>query len=317
MFPVADFAIIAICIAGLYFGAKWIVAAAVGLARKLGVSDIVIGLTIVAIGTSTPELAVTISSVIRQEIDLAIGNVVGSNIINLGFILGGVAIISTVPVTRRLVLRDGGMLIGATLLLVLFFLDHTFTWWEGAVFLLVLLVYIASLIASQDMIRSIPTMRDFNWQDVPWFLLGSILVVVCSDLFIASALNIANYFDSTSWVIGVTLVALGTSLPEIMASGIAALNGRPEISVGNLIGSNLFNLLGVMGLAGLLSPNGNMHLGQFLVESSWMLLILMLTVVWMMFTGWEVSKREGIALFIIATLCWVINFSDLTLIELF
>jgi cation:H+ antiporter len=106
-------------------------------------------------------------------------------------------------------------------------------------------------------------------------------------------------------------------MPEIMASGIAALNGRGEMSVGNLIGSNLFNLLGVMGLTGFLATDGRMPLGQFLVESSWMLLILMLTVVWMMFTDWEISKREGGILFLIASICWVINFSDFTLIGLF
>ena len=281
------------------------------------ISDLIIGLTIVAIGTSTPEFAVTISAALRQEIDIAIGNIVGSNIINLGFVLGIVAVIAAVPVTKRLAIRDGGMLVGTTLLLVFFFFDHTFAWWEGAIFLLVLVIYIASLIALQDPIRSIPPIAEFNWSNIPWFLFGSILVVSCSNLFVGSALNIANYFEWTSWMIGVTLVALGTSLPEIMTSGIAALDSRPDMSVGNLIGSNLFNLLGVMGLAGFLSNSGQMPLGQFLVESSWMLLILILTVVWMMFTGWEISKREGVALFIIATLCWIINFSDLSLVSLF
>ena len=317
MFPVADFAIIICCIVGLYFGATWIVTSAAGLARKLGISDLVIGLTIVAIGTSTPEFAVTISAAIRQEIDIAMGNVVGSNIINLGFVLGIVAVIAAVPVTRRLVVRDGSMLIGTTLLLVFFFYDHFFAWWEGAIFLLVLIVYITSLIALQDPTRSIPAISDFNWANIPWFIIGSAFVVSCSNLFVGSALNIAAFFDWTAWTTGVTLVALGTSLPEIVTSGIAALDSRPEMSVGNLVGSNLFNLLGVMGLAGLMSNGGSMPLGQFLVESSWMLLILILTVVWMMFTGWEVSKREGVALFIIATICWAINFSDLTLISLF
>lgn len=317
MFPVADFAITIGCLIGLYFGTKWIIAAAVGLARKLGVSDLIIGLTIVAIGTSTPEFAVTFSAALRQQIDIAIGNVVGSNIINLGFVLGGVAMIAAVPIRRRLAFRDGGMLVGTTLLLVLFFADQQFSWWEGAIFLLVMIVYIASLIALQDPIRSIPSIREFNWWDIPWFLIGSALVVACSNLFVASALHIADYFGWTSWMIGVTLVAFGTSMPEIMTSGIAAWNGRTEMAIGNLIGSNLFNLLGVMGLAGLLSVDGSMELGQFLVEGSWMLLILMLTVVGMMFTGWEVSKKEGLALFLIAAMCWAINFSDLTLIKLF
>ena len=120
-----------------------------------------------------------------------------------------------------------------------------------------------------------------------------------------------------TWVIGVTLVALGTALPEIFASRVAIGNGRPEISAGNLIGSNLFNLLGVMGIAGIFSTGGEMVLEQFIIESSWTLVGLMLIVLWVMYTGWEITRREGIVLFFFALMSWVLNFSDLTLSNFF
>ncbi|MEM8861931.1 MAG: sodium:calcium antiporter [Chloroflexota bacterium] len=316
-FPVADLAIVTACIFGLYFAARLIVSTSAAFARKLGVSDLIIGLTIVAIGTSMPEFAVTVRAALHHEIEIALGNVIGSNIINLGFILGGVAILAAVPVTRKLATRDGVMLILTALLLVYFFWDHHFVWWEGGILFLVMVGYITSLIAQNDLILSIPPIHEFNYRDIPWFIFGCILIVGCSNLFVASALNIADFLGLTSWVMGVTFVALGTSLPEIVTSGVAIKDGRPEISAGNLIGSNLFNLLGVMGLAGLLDPVRDMYLEQFLVESSWMLLLLMVTVVFMMFTGWEISRREGVFLFLIAAVSWVINFSDFTVLGIF
>ena len=317
MLPVADFAIITACIFGLYFGAKWIVAAAVGIARDFGLSDLVIGLTIVAIGTSTPEFAVTVSSALRQEIDIAIGNVIGSNMINVGFILGGVAFLGAVPVVQKLARRDGAVLIGSTILLVFFFFDGWFAWWEAGILLAILVFYISALIATQDVTRPLPPLVHTQLGDIPWFFIGSALVVACSNLFVASATNVAGYFGWTTWMVGVTIVALGTSLPEIMTSSIAVGNGRPGISVGNLIGSNLFNLLGVMGLAGVLSVGGGMTLSQILIESSWTLLLLMLTVLWMMRSDWEISRTEGAILFLLALASWIFNFSDQTLIGLF
>lgn len=317
MLPVAEFAIITACIFGLYYGAKWIVAAAVGISRKLGFSDVVIGLTVVAIGTSTPELAVTISSLARQQSTLAIANVVGSNIINLGYILGAVAFFAAIPVAQKLAFRDGAVLVVSTLLLAIFFADGQFVWWEGGIFLIILLGYITSLIASQDLVRPIPPFAQLYSQDWLWFIAGSVLIGASANFFVASALNVADFFNMTTWVSGVTIVALGTSIPEIMVSGIAVVDGRPEISAGHLIGSNLFNLLGVMGLVGLLSPGRFVMLEQVTIESSWTLAILMIAVLWMMFTGWKVTRTEGIILFLLALTTWAINFSDLTFAALF
>ncbi len=317
MLPVADFAIITACFFGLYYGTRWIVTAGVGIARKLGLSDMVTGLTVVAIGTSTPEFAVAVSAVFRQETEITMGTVVGSNIINMGYILGAVAFFAAIPVAKRFAFRDGVMLVATTILLAIFFFDGHFWWWEGAIFLLILFGYMATLVASQNIVRPVPPITEFEWGDWPWFLLGSILVVGSSNLFVGSAINVAEFFDVKTWVVGVTLVALGTSLPEIFASRVAIQNGRPEISAGNLIGSNLFNLLGVMGIAGVFSPMGEMVLDTHIIESSWTLLLLMGVVLWVMFTGWEITRREGIVLFALAVASWVFNFSDLTLANLF
>lgn len=317
MLPVADFAIITACFFGLYYGTKWIVTAGVGIARKLGLSDMVAGLTVVAVGTSTPEFAVAVSAVFRQETEITMGTVVGSNIINMGYILGAVAFLAAVPVARRLAMRDGVMLVATTLLLTIFFIDGRFMWWEGAVFLAILFGYVATLVASQNIVRPVPPITEFEWGDWPWFLIGSVLVVGSSNLFVGSAINVAEFLNVNTWVIGVTLVALGTSLPEIFASRVAVNNGRPEVSAGNLIGSNLFNLLGVMGLAGVFAPNGEMALDYYIVESSWTLLILMSVVLWVMFTDWKITRREGIVLFLLAIASWALNFSDLTLTSLF
>ena len=316
-FPVADLVIITACMFGLYFGARWIVSTAASFARKLGVSDLIIGLTIVSIGTSMPEFAVSVRAALFHEIEIALGNVIGSNIINLGFVMGGVAMLAAVPVTRKLATRDGTMLILTAALLVIIFWDQHFYWWEGGLLFLVMIGYVTTLFAQNETLVALPPIHEFNYRDVPWFILGCILVVACSNLFVASALNVAGFLGWSSWVMGVTLVALGTSLPEISTASVAVLNGRPEVSVGSLIGSNLFNLLGVMGLAGLLDPFRDMYLEQFLVESSWLLLLMMVTVVGIMYTGWEISRREGVLLFLIAAVSWVINFSDFTLLGIF
>ncbi|MEM7799682.1 MAG: sodium:calcium antiporter, partial [Chloroflexota bacterium] len=145
-FPYLSIVIIIGSIFGLYFGAEWIVNSAVRIARRLGISPLVIGLTIVAIGTSAPEFAVTISSAFRDQADISVGNIVGSNIFNIGFILGGIAMFRIIPTTRLLVTRDGGMLIGTAFLLLIFLRDGQLQSWEGVVFLVILVSYILLLI---------------------------------------------------------------------------------------------------------------------------------------------------------------------------
>ena len=254
VFPWISVIIVVACILGLYFGADWLVAAAVRIARKLGVSPLFIGLTIVAIGTSAPEFAVSISSAARDEIAISIGNIVGSNIFNIGFILGGLAFFIIIPTTKKLVYRDGGMLIGSTVLLVLFFMDGVMVWWEGAIFLTILVSYIGYLIYQQEESEEELDDTEFQWTDILLLLTGIAVIILSSRYFVISASTIAEFFGVSNYVIGVTVVAFGTSAPEIATSAVALMRGDTDVSAGNLIGSNLFNQLGVLGLASIITP---------------------------------------------------------------
>lgn len=312
-FPWISVIIVIACIFGLYFGADWLVAAAVRIARKLGVSPLFIGLTIVAIGTSAPEFAVSISSAARDEIAISIGNIVGSNIFNIGFILGGLAFFIIIPTTKKLVYRDGGMLIGSTMLLVLFFFDGVMAWWEGVIFLTILIGYIGFLIYQQEESEEELDDAEFRWTDI-LLLIGSIGVVILSSrFFVISASTIAEFFGISKYIIGVTVVAFGTSAPEIATSLVALVRGDTDVSAGNLIGSNLFNQLGVLGLASIITPGRSMLIDPNAQESAWILLVLMVIVVWMMRTDWKITRYEGAVLFLIATVSWALNFFDTTI----
>ncbi len=312
-FPWIDVLIVIGCIFGLYFGADWLVAAAVRIARKLGVSPLFIGLTIVAIGTSAPEFAVSISSAARDEIAISVGNIVGSNIFNIGFILGGLACFMVVPTTRKLVFRDGGILIGTTVLLILFFLDGLMVWWEGVIFLTILISYIGWLIYQQEEIEEELDEEEFRWTDIALLVFGIAVVIVSSTWFVSSASEIAEFFNVSQYVIGVTIVAFGTSAPEIATSVVALLRGDSDVSAGNLVGSNLFNQLGVLGLASIITPGRQMIIAPNVIESAFVLLFLTVVVVWVMRTDWKITRAEGILLFFIAAISWTLNFYDTTI----
>ncbi|MFK7802719.1 MAG: calcium/sodium antiporter [Anaerolineae bacterium] len=301
------------CILGLYFGADWLVAAAVRIARKLGVSPLFIGLTIVAIGTSAPEFAVSISSAARDEISISVGNIIGSNIFNIGFILGGLAFFIVIPTTRKLVVRDGGMLIATTILLILFFADGIMIWWEGVIFLTILISYIGWLIYQQEESEEELDDAEFKWTDILVLIGGIGVVIVSSNFFVSSASVIAQFYGVSEYVIGVTVVAFGTSAPEIATSVVALIRGDTDVSAGNLIGSNLFNQLGVLGLASIITPGRFMVISPNAQESAWILLLLMIVVVWVMRTDWKITRPEGAFLFFIATVSWSLNFFETTI----
>lgn len=302
--------IIAATVCGLWFGGSWIVSAAAHIARRLGLSELVIGLTIVAIGTSAPEFAVTIVAALEGKADISVGNVVGSNIFNLGFILGGVALIRAIPTTRKLVFRDGGLLIGTTVVLLLFLADLRMAAWEGGVLLLILGGYLGYLLYKRDPEDAhedeIPT-GEFRWLDVPKLLGGIALVVTSGHFLVEAASEIARHFGLSEWVIGVTIVAAGTSAPELATSLVGVLRGRHGISIGNLIGSDLFNLLGVLGLAALIHP---MTVAAGAYGSVWLLCGLVVVVVVLMRTGWRLSRAEGGLLVGVNLVRWVADFAS-------
>jgi len=301
-----DILIIIVCILALWKGAELVVNSATHIARRIGMSDLVIGLTVVAIGTSAPEFAVSILAALEGQSDISVGNVVGSNIFNLGFILGGLAVLRGIATTKTMVYRDGGMLIGTTVLLILFMWDLTLSRVESAVLLILLVVYVGFLIYRRAESEEHVPEGTFNWLDVPKFVAGIAVIVAAGHFFVEAASDLARLIGLSEWVIGVTIVAIGTSAPEIATSLVALLRGQTGMSAGNLVGSDIFNLLGVLGLAGLLTP---MTVNPAAQSSIFLLGGMVLLVVIMMRSGWRLSRWEGGVLLLITFGRWVIDFS--------
>jgi cation:H+ antiporter len=300
--------IIIASIVGLAYGATFIVDSAARMARHFGVSELIIGLTIVAVGTSAPEFAVTISAAVSGQADISVSNIVGSNIFNLGFILGGVVAVRAIATTPKIVYRDGGMLIVATLVLLFFMRDLQLQPWEGGVLLLLMFVYMLYLYTQRDVdLEELPD-GDFRWRDVPLFVLGLAMVVVGGEFLVDSATAVARLLGMSDWVIGVTIVAAGTSAPEMATSLVGVLRGHSDISIGNLIGSDLFNLMGVLGLAGVIQTS------PMVIDSAgWSSLLLLsgmvIFVVILMRVGWKLNRWEGVMLILINLLRWIYDFS--------
>ncbi|MBE9551166.1 MAG: calcium/sodium antiporter [Proteobacteria bacterium] len=290
----------------LWKGSHWLIDSAVRIAHKLRMSDLAIGLTIVAIGTSAPEFAVTISAAIRELPDISVSNIVGSNIFNLGFILGGCDAIRNIRTTPTLVWRDGLFLLGMSSVLTLFLRDLTLTRQEGFILFATLVVYISFVLWKRDPIEQKGPEEDATWKDIPLFLGGIIAVAGGGHILVLSAVSLAQTFGVSEWVIGVTIVAAGTSAPEFAVSLVAALKGRYSISAGNLIGSDLYNLLGVLGLAGMLRP---LTIDAAGLGSLYILVGMVLLVVVFMRTGFRVSRAEGLVLVGLNLIRWIFDFS--------
>ena len=284
-----DIILIIVCIGGLWLGGNLVVDSATRIARKIGMSDLIIGLTVVAIGTSAPEFAVTIGAALQGSSDISVGNVVGSNIFNLGFILGGLALIRGVATSRVLVFRDGSVLIGSTILLTIFLWDLTLTRTAGIILIVLLVSYVSYLIFQRSESEEELTEGEFRWFDSLIFLGGVAIVVGSGHFFVEAASSLARIVGISEWVIGVTIVAVGTSAPEIATSAIALIRGQHGMSAGNLIGSDLFNLLGVLGLAAILQPLAVDPAAQ----TSVFVLVAVTLVGIMMRTGWKLSRWEG------------------------
>ena len=296
----------------LWKGADWLVDSAAEIAHSLKVSDLIIGLTVVAFGTSAPEFAVTISAAFTGQTDISIGNVIGSNIFNLGFILGGTAIIRPISTSPKLFYRDGFFLLITTAMIFLLFFgfngydgDDSYSKIEGGFLFALLFCYIIFLFIKKDPPEEVhPKMA--NYKSYIFLLIGLFMIVFGGHLMVKHASNIASYFGVSDWVIAVTIVAAGTSAPEFATSITAALKGRHGIAVGNLIGSDLFNLLGVLGLAGMINPS---NLDQSIFDSVFLLVLMVGLTLFMIRTNWKISRLEGGILVSINLIRWYFDFT--------
>jgi cation:H+ antiporter len=237
-------------LAVLIVGGELLVRGAVGIASKFKLSPLVIGMTIVSFGTSAPELIVSLKAAMDGFPEIAIGNVVGSNIANIALVLGLTAIILPVPVAVATLKRDWPSMMFVSLLFFFFILDGTLNTWEGAVFVVLLLTYIVYQLKSSKKNDEEETeaIKQPILLSMLFLAIGITGLAFGADWLVQGAVSIAKSFGVSEHVISVTIVAFGTSVPELVTSVMAAIKKQMDISVGNLIGSNIFNLLGVLGI---------------------------------------------------------------------
>lgn len=238
-------------------GADWFVEGVAGIAEKFGIPQLVIGLTIVAMGTSAPEAAVSITSAMKGSAGITIGNVVGSNILNVLVILGLTAVITRVAVQRSTVRYEiPFMLIITLVLLGLGLSGNEITFVEGIILWVLFIVYMVYLfrMAKNQKEEADDSKKQPVWMLILLGIVGAVLVVWGADISVDAASAIAKMFGMSDRLIGLTIVALGTSLPELVTSVTAARKGKADIAIGNIVGSNVFNILFVVGTTALVTP---------------------------------------------------------------
>jgi cation:H+ antiporter len=242
----------------LTVGAELLVRGAAGLAAAARIRPLVIGLTVVAFGTSTPELAVSVRATLAGSADIAVGNVVGSNIFNVLFILGMAAVITPLVVHLQLIRWDVPIMIGVSIGTWLLALNGSISRLEGTALFSLLIGYVVFLIikGKEEDGTEVITSRSPWPLLVLYVIIGLVLLVIGSNWMVDGGTTIARHFGVSELVIGLTLVAAGTSLPELATSVVAAIRGQRDIAVGNIVGSNIFNLLAVIGLSAVFAPQG-------------------------------------------------------------
>ncbi|TWT46631.1 calcium/sodium antiporter [Botrimarina hoheduenensis] len=288
----------------LVAGAELLVRGASRLAAAAGISPLVIGLTVVAFGTSAPELAVSVKAALTNQADLAVGNVVGSNTFNVLCILGLSALIAPLAVSKQLVRFDVPVMIGTSVAVLALASDGTLSRAEGFFLLVAMGAYIAILMKlgrQQDVIDSVDTSPSNTGSagTLSSLLLavsGLVLLVVGSQWFVDAAVSIATAWGVSPLVIGLTIVAAGTSLPELVTSVIASLRNERDIAVGNVVGSNIFNLLCVLGAATAVAPEGAAITPAMLRFDLPVMLAVALVCLPIFFTGLSISRGEGAVL---------------------
>ncbi|MBD2101048.1 calcium/sodium antiporter [Leptolyngbya sp. FACHB-261] len=295
----------------LVVGAEALVRGASRLAAIIGISPLIIGLTIVAYGTSAPEMAVSVQSSLAGQADISLGNVVGSNIFNVLFILGVSALITPLAVSRQLIRLDVPIMIGTSILLLLLGFDGKISRLDGVLLFIGGVSYTAFLIYQSRKEKSNMTEDEFaqeygnsgRMSAQQWLLNGALIVVGLALLVLGSrwlvdgAVTIAQAAGISELVIGLTIIAAGTSLPEVATSVIASMRGERDIAVGNVVGSNIFNILVVLGLSSMIAPDGIQVSAAALRFDIPVMIAVAIACLPIFFTGCIITRREG-ALFL-------------------
>ncbi|MGD9801322.1 MAG: calcium/sodium antiporter [Parvularculaceae bacterium] len=291
----------------LTLGAELLIRGATAIARRYGVSDLLIGLTLVGFGTSTPELVSSIQAAFMGSPGVAVGNVVGSNIANILLILGLSAFIAPFDVERKAFRRDGVVVLAATLLAIAVSMTGVFDRAAGAGFLAAITLYIAYAFVTE---RSAPQSAEAAHHaaegaalpagpkspmlDLAMALAGLVLLVLGAKFLVTGAISVAASLGVSETVIGLTVVAIGTSLPELVTSSMAALRGKSGLALGNVVGSNIYNLLGILGATALIHPVAAP--ARIVVFDNWVMLAATLAMILFVVTRNRLNRLEGAAL---------------------
>ena len=280
---------------------------AVTTALRLGVSPLIIGLTVVGFGTSFPELVTNLQAAYVGSPGLAIGNVVGSNIVNILLILGLTAIITPIKCNPKAFYRDGSVMIIATFLIIGVFFTGEISRISGIVFVCVLIGYIfyayysekvsAKHVVTDSLIADIQTQtinRQPFWRSLLFVFGGLVIMVIGAHFVVSASISLAHYWGISDTIIGLTVVAIGTSLPELVTSVMASIRKQSDVAFGNIVGSNIYNLLGILGLTATIHPIAVpieiVHKDMWIMVAATLIMTIFAT------TGWSISRREGFAL---------------------
>jgi len=294
----------------LLFGGEMLIRAAVGLAKRAGISPFIVGLTIIGFGTSAPEMVVSVDAALSGSPGIAVGNVIGSNIANILLIVGSAALFVPLAVHPDALKRDGTMMTFATVLFIAIALMGTATWYHGIISITVLIAYLAYSVWSDtqgnDATTQLHSDEGERFQsglpDKMWVMLlalgiGLAALVAGSRFVVIGASAIAREAGISEEVIGITLVALSTSLPELATAIVAAARKQADVCIGNVIGSNIFNLLGITGAATIAAP---LPFAASVVSFDiWVLLTVTILFMWFMLTGRRVKRWEGAVLLLL------------------
>lgn len=286
----------------LVFGGNYLVKGASGIAAKANIPPLVIGLTVVAMGTSAPELIVSLKAALSGSPDISIGNVVGSNIANLGLVLGLTCLIFPVSVDANIIRQDWPMMMIASILFFIFTSDELLSFGEGLIMFSMIVAFTVYLIFRSKWSSSphIPSDIEITsgpyWKLLLYISIGCVALYFGAEWLVSGAVDIAQHMGISEKVIGLSLVAVGTSIPELVASVIAALKKESDISLGNLIGSNIFNILGVLGLTSMIEPI-KVSAEIISMDVFWMLSIAILLFP-LMYFGSRIGRMNGLVLLI-------------------
>ncbi len=287
----------------LVWGADKLVFGSAALARNIGISPLVIGMTILAMGSSAPEMMVSATAALEGKTDTAVGNVLGSNIANIALILGITAMVKPLSIGSAVIRRELPIMLGVTLIAGMILWDNYLGFYEGILLIGLFSVFILIMLQISRKEQSHgDTLLDEQASEIPagvnnrhalfWVIVGLILLPLGASMLVDNAVVIAKYFGMSDLVIGLTIIAIGTSLPELAASLAGALKGEDDMAVGNIIGSNVFNILAVMGIPGLLNPS--LLSSQAMGRDFWVMLgVSLLLVALVLGKRRQISRWEG------------------------